>query len=213
MMKEELLHLTEVAYMEERIVRDMTTKKIDEFMQAQRELLIQLRKKIANYFPAEIAQLVNEYVKETHRKMVVNELWISTKNNGEVYVELNPNHHANVSMYPSETREYIAQANDMPTLKQAYSKYEEYVLLKNLLEKHIEEIYEVLADFKTQKWEKDMAYLNSLSFPVDEKNKKYFVAVTDMAVYEVEAETLEKAKEQAWDWFNERKPTFYASKV
>ena len=38
--------------------------------------------------------------------------------------------------------------------------------------------------------------------------KKFEVTVSDIATYEIEAETASEAKSVAWNWFNERKPNF-----
>lgn len=37
---------------------------------------------------------------------------------------------------------------------------------------------------------------------------KYIITVSDIATYEIEANSVGEAKVQAWDWFHERTPAF-----
>ena len=43
--------------------------------------------------------------------------------------------------------------------------------------------------------------------------KKFIVVVSDIAEYPIEANSAEEAKSLAWEWFNERKPTFEIQEV
>lgn len=42
--------------------------------------------------------------------------------------------------------------------------------------------------------------------------EKFCITVRDSATYLVEADTLEEAKEQAWEWFSERIPEIIEEK-
>lgn len=43
--------------------------------------------------------------------------------------------------------------------------------------------------------------------------KTFKVTVSDIATYEIEVETANEAKSIAWNWFNERKPSFEIEEV
>lgn len=43
--------------------------------------------------------------------------------------------------------------------------------------------------------------------------RKFLVTVSDTATYEIVAQNPNEAKSIAWDWFNDRKPTFEVEEV
>ena len=99
MNKKEILEFIEDSAEKERQVKELTAKKIAEFMAYQKEVLEGIKSMIDDFFPTAIKQMISEYINDKKRLIAVNDLlWIDVPS-GYTRIQLNPNRFCGYSVF------------------------------------------------------------------------------------------------------------------
>ena len=153
----------------EDMIEQLTQQKIDEFMVARDALFNRLDTMLTEFFPAEIVELLDEYINTKHRKLVVGNLWVEVYRLHDcVRVQLDPNYYT-VEHQVGKRGSHNYRPVTLNGLKSCVDEYNDYLLLESVLKDKISEVYETLCEWKTSQYEEQLAVLNRLSFPITEK--------------------------------------------
>lgn len=192
MRKNEILEFIENSAEKEKSVKEMTEKKISEFMLFQEKTLESISTMISDLFPPEIKRLLAEYIDNKHAVVCVdNLLWIDVPYN-YLRVRLNPNHYT--------TQVYEGKVNYMPfvpkniyELEGCVQSFQNYIFLKKELEENIEQVYRLLCEWKEEKLNKELEFLNSLDFGnKKDTQERYKVTIIIEKVQQNELDANEK---------------------
>ena len=177
MRKEEVLEFITNSAEKENAIKDLTNQKIAEFMDYQKEVMESIQSIIKDFFPTEIKQMINDYINDTHRKITVNDLlWIDILN-GYTRVQLNPNRFCGRSVFEGTLSYLPYNPQNVLELQHNFKGFQDFVLLKNELESSIEQVYDLLCEWKDAKLNSELDFLYSLPFSAPEKQERYKVTV------------------------------------
>ena len=158
---------------QEALMQAMFQQKVKEFNAYQKSVCDRLNQLVTDFFPDEIQQLIDEYIDKNHRMFAFESLLIKI-DYMSICIKLDPNKY---SAYYYPGRMIQNEPYNIDTLERKVEEFKEYVLLADLLEQNIEEIYKKLCDWKTQQINNQLQVLNNLNFPTVEKPKKYKVTI------------------------------------
>lgn len=178
MNKVEVLSFIHGVKPKEDMIEQLTQRKIDEFMIAREAMFNRLDNLLTEFFPAEIVELIGEYINTQHRKLVVGNLWVEVYRLYDcVRVRLDPNYYT-VEHHVGKRGGHNYRPVTLNGLKSCVEDYNDYLLLESVLKDKISEVYQTLCDWKTSQYEEQLATLNSLSFPTTEKKpERYKISI------------------------------------
>lgn len=177
MRKEEILEFITDSAEKEKAIEDLTKQKIAEFMDYQKQVLEGMQSMIKDFFPAEIKQMISDYISDTHRMITVNDLlWIDTPN-GYTRIQLNPNRFCGRSVFEGTLSHLPYNPKNVLELQHNFKAFQDFVFLKNELESSIEQVYDLLCEWKEAKLNRELDFLNSLPFSAPAKQERYKVTV------------------------------------
>ena len=154
---------------------------------------------IEDFFPKEIIDLMYEYIKSNQHSVAVNNLWIDVETwyekddkKRKITVRMNPNYNRckvfgilfdDFKLF-SEHKTFCYKGTNINDLNEAIKQFEivvnqfkDYEMLEKELEKNIEGIYKILADWKKAKIEKHMNLLSSINYEDLQTVKRYKVSI------------------------------------
>lgn len=177
MNKKEILEFIEDSAEKEKAIEDLTKQKIAEFMDYQKEVLENIQSMIKDFFPTEIKKMISQYINDKKRIMVVSDLlWIDVPNN-YTRIQLNPNRFCGCSVFEGTLSHLPYNPKNILELKHNFKCLQNYVFLKNELENGIEQVYDLLCEWKEEKLNRELDFLNSLPFSAPAKKERYKVTI------------------------------------
>lgn len=157
---------------EEELIKIMYEEKKNEFIKHQDSIQNKLEQLIKDYFPKEVIELIKEYINYVHRYISINDLWIGATAT-QMEIKLHPNKYQANVIYCSngvcrldflEKFNYVGNDIDdaIKNLELSINKFKDYELLLQKLQEEIENIYDMLADWKAEKICNQMEFLKSI---------------------------------------------------
>lgn len=178
MNREEIIRLANTTQEKEMIISSLLEQKVRDFEKYQIQVLKDIDDKLKLYFPEEVINMLDDYIADTKHVLVIETLWIDIWG-GHVRVRINPNY--NWSVGTIEDSSFNFKPVFIPTtigaLKDCIEKFKSYEYLRNSLEENIEEVYDTLSAWKTEKLNSELEFLNGIQFKDKTVSKKLKVTV------------------------------------
>lgn len=170
MNREEIVIFTRATKAQDALVKVLAEHKMQEFTNHQIQVCREINDMLNTYFPPEVVELIKEYISDQSRILTadVDYLWIDIYGD-TVRIRLDPNRFKEITFLKRESDfDFSAFVEpdkpDIKAFKRCVEAFKDYELLRKILAESIDEIYNKLSAWKTEKLNSELEFLNGIQF-------------------------------------------------